>query len=240
MDHRHHRVRWGGERSRTSASNWQQPRRWNGAAKAGGVRRRVFCASLADVFDNQVPQEWRDDLWTLIAECPALDWLLLTKRPQNVTKMLPNVGTRYLASHDWPWPWVWIGTTAENQIEYQRRWTVLARDVPAAVKFLSIEPQLEPIVTDFSGSIEQPHTRCDWLICGGESGPQARPFDIEWARSLRMQCADQGVAFFMKQVGDNPIGMRPKQHHGADPVEWPADLRVRQFPEPRNIDAMER
>ena len=94
-------------RRRTSENNWRNPRRWNRAAERDGVRRRVFCASLADVFDNQVPPEWRADLWDLIRACPSLDWQLLTKRPQNIARMLPD---------DWGdgWPNVWLGTTAEN------------------------------------------------------------------------------------------------------------------------------
>ena len=96
MDHRYGKVEWGphGERKRTSAGNWKKPLKWN--AEAGsfkekhGHRPRVFCASLADVFDNKVPSVWREDLFPLIGECDQLDWLLLTKRPQNIAKMLPS------------------------------------------------------------------------------------------------------------------------------------------------------
>lgn len=96
MDHRYGKVEWGphGERKRTSDANWRQPIKWNAAARAfkkdHGHRPRVFCASLADVFDNKVPLSWREDLFALIRECRRLDWLLLTKRPQNIAKMLPK------------------------------------------------------------------------------------------------------------------------------------------------------
>ena len=88
MDHRFHKVQWGphGERKRTSEDNWRKPRRWAKAARGTGKRPRVFCASLADVFDNQVPKEWRSDLFDLIKATPELDWLLLTKRPENIDR----------------------------------------------------------------------------------------------------------------------------------------------------------
>jgi protein gp37 len=116
MDHRLGQVEWGphGKRRRTSPAYWRIPLRW---ARKGPRRRRprVFCASLADVFDNQVPSQWRSDVFELIRQTPELDWLLLTKRPQNIRKMLPA---------DWGpgWPNVWLGTTAEDQAHYDLRW----------------------------------------------------------------------------------------------------------------------
>lgn len=228
MDTRHHRVKWGGERSRTSAGNWQQPRRWQKQADAffaeHGRRQRVFCSSLADVFDNQVPTEWRDDLWALIRDTPALDWLLLTKRPQNIEKMLPiypvwgEIKGR-----------VWLGTTVEDQKRANQNIPHLIKH-DAAVRFVSIEPMLGPIdlnYVDFMRDCPQdcehghvdPSTnafecrRCedtgktdelgiDWVIAGGESGPQARPSHPDWFRSLRDQCAAAGVPFLFKQWGE--------------------------------------
>lgn len=199
---------WGphGERRRTSEANWKAPLRWSRLAASAGERRRVFCASLADVFDNQVPAAWRLELWALINQTPALDWLLLTKRPENVAKMLP---------HPWRggWPNVWLGFTAEDQ-EHLDRGVRAMMGVPAAVRFASYEPALGPITRMISD-------RLDWVICGGESGAGAR-HEAEfsgWARDCRDLCRGTGVRFFLKQM----VGKRP----------IPADLMVRQFPQPR-------
>lgn len=201
-------VQWGNHpRRRTSESYWRQPLKWNRIAERDGVRRRVFCASLSDVFDNQVPDMWRDDLWRLIWGTPSLDWLLLTKRPQNIKKMLPNHTGR-----PWPYPNVWLGTTVENQEEMARRISHLLC-VPAAVHFLSCEPLLErlrlPARDTYWHSL-------DWVICGGESGHGARQMEPQWAELLMDECADMGIAFFMKQMTKKtPI---------------PPHLMVRQFP----------
>lgn len=210
---------WAGERRRTTASNWQQPHIWNRRAAAAGRRERVFCASLADVFDNQVPERWRDDLWHLIDQTPNLDWLLLTKRPQNIAKMLP---TPAIGAKPWGtgWPNVWLGTTAENQEEADRRIPHLLA-VPAAIRFLSCEPllglidlramdidgdtELLPLGAGWLGRLEpgeQEEARINWIIAGGESGPGARPMHPDWARALRNQCADAMVPFFFKQWGE--------------------------------------
>ncbi|MEQ9634774.1 MAG: phage Gp37/Gp68 family protein [Devosia marina] len=216
MDKRHGRVKWGGERSRTSASNWQQPRRWQKQAAAffaqHGRRRRVFCSSLADVFDNQVPDEWRADLWTLIYDTPDLDWLLLTKRPQNIGKMLPAFW-EHVRGH------VWFGTTVEDQQRAAQNIHHLLQH-NAAVHFASCEPLLGPMdlkeyfhdsdCADVMSLGEpcicsdrpDPEARLDWVIAGGESGPQARPSHPDWFRSLRDQCAAAGVPFLFKQWGE--------------------------------------
>jgi protein gp37 len=179
-------ARWGAKepRYRTSAANWRQPLKWERQAAARGERPRVLCASLADVFDAEVPDEWRTDLWALIRQTPHLDWLLLTKRPNLIRRYLPE---------DWGegWPNVWLGTTVESQAQ---AWRIahLVR-VPAAVRFLACEPLLGPLALDLAG--------IDWVIAGGESGPAHRPLDLEWVRSLRAQCAAAGVAFLFKQVG---------------------------------------
>jgi protein gp37 len=176
------------------AANWQLPRKWNKEAAAAGVRHRVFCASMADVFDNQVWDRHRDDLWHLIHQTPHLDWLLLTKRPQNIVKMLPSPD---IGAPAWGEGWknVWLGTTVENQEEADRRIPHLLA-VPAVKRFLSCEPLLGKInlISWLPG--------VDWVICGGESGPHARPMHPDWARSLRNQCASAGVPFFFKQWGE--------------------------------------
>ena len=199
---------WGphGERKRTSVANWRKPYAWAKAARKNGTRPRVFCASLADVFDNKMPPEWRRDLFAMIAGTPELDWLLLTKRPENIAKMLPA---------DWGigYPNVWLGTTTEDQPHYDRRWRTL-RAIPAAVHFISYEPALGPLTL---GSDPPP-----WTIVGGESGAGARMMDLAWARALRDECAAKGIAFFFKQTtGKKAI---------------PEDLMVRQFPTPRSME----
>ena len=191
---------WQGERRRTTVGNWRQPRKWDREAARHGIRYRVFCASLADVFDNQVVDEWRTDLWDLIASTPHLDWLLLTKRPQNIRKMLPST---------WGSGWsnVWMGTTVENVVEARRRIPHLVA-IPAPVRFLSCEPLLEPITPDPAG--------INWVICGGETGHGAREMNADWARSLHAQCADADIPFFTKQM--------------TKKAAIPDDLLVRQFP----------
>lgn len=230
-------VKWGKGQPRrlTSDANWAKPCKWNREAEAAGRRRRVFCASLADVFDAEVPTEWRDRLWALIKATPWLDWLLLTKRPENILLgMLPP---------DWGEGWanVWLGTTTENQSMADERVSLLLQ-VPARIRFLSVEPMLEYVNlrrvtpdTDelgvgydalagaLCGNREPGGPRISWVICGGESGHGARPMRLEWARSLRDQCRDAGTAFFFKQLG----GARDK---GEALESIPEDLRVREFP----------
>ena len=235
LDSRFGGGHWGphAERRRTSPANWNQVRRWNRQAATDGVRRRVFCASLADVFDNQIDATWRGDLWNLIHDCDHLDWLLLTKRPQNIRVMLPP---------DWGegWPNVWLGTSVENQTEADRRIPHLL-GVPAAVRFLSCEPLLSELDIRWSmvddcfriassllmRGVFSPGAETlgpiDWVIVGGESGPGARPMQEEWAQSLRDQCAAARVAFFMKQMG----GARNKRGEIED---FPETLRVRGWP----------
>lgn len=179
-----------GGRKRTSAGNWRKPILWDKAAKATSARPRVFCASLADVFDNQVPEVWRGDLWDMILATPNLDWLLLTKRPENIRKMTAG----------WIWPEnIWLGTTCEDQEAYDKRWPILF-DIPAAVHFISYEPAIGPL--RLHNGPDQP----DWLICGGESGPGARFMLPAWAVDIRNDCEKTGTYFFMKQMtGKKPI-----------------------------------
>lgn len=164
MDHRYGRVQWGqhGERKRTKT--WGDPMRWQRQAAefyaANGRRRRVFCASLADIWDNQVPVQWHYDLLRLIHDCPDLDWLLLTKRPQNILKMLRMARAPFfhggcgghLTFGEWLDRWiggdpprqVWLGISTENQTEADRRIPIIL-EVPARIRFLSCEPLLGPL-----------------------------------------------------------------------------------------------
>jgi protein gp37 len=208
MDHRYGRVSWGAgeDRVRTSPSNWAMPRRWNRQAEKAGERPFVFCASLADVFDNEVDPIWRSDLFALIEETPSLVWLLLTKRIGNVRKMTdPLQGNPLLPRN------VAIGATIANQQEYDRDRVKLHEVVETReilFTFGSFEPLLGPVILDTYAP--------DWIICGGESGAGAREMNPQWARDLRDASRRFGRAFFMKQMtGKAPI---------------PADLQVRQRP----------
>lgn len=203
VDHRFHRVVWGphGERKRTSAELWRKPIAWNKRALDEGMRRRVFCASLSDWLDNKVPKVWRSDLCALIEATPALDWLMLTKRPENFRKLVPTWADGCPDN-------VWFGVTGEDQRNFDHRWPIAAQ-VKARVRFVSYEPALGPLRLP-----ENPLP--DWIICGGESGKDARMMRPPWARELRDQCHELGVAFFLKQMTSKAV--------------IPFDLLVRQFP----------
>lgn len=191
-------------------AHWNEPRRWDKTAAANGVRARVFCASMADVFEDRpdlvAP---RARLFQLIAETPRLDWLLLTKRPQNLVAMLPwrpdPPGAGDSLSWGKPWPNVWVGTTVEDRRRATERIPVLAQ-VPAVVRFLSMEPLLEevdltPYLWDWSVSADPPPTGAiDWIIAGCESGQDKRPAYAAWFRRLRDQAFKAGVAYFLKQA----------------------------------------
>lgn len=213
-------VQWGPDqpRRRTTAANWRFPLKWNAQAEREGRRFRVFCASLADVFDNAVPQEWRDDLFRLIERTPRLDWLLLTKRVGNVAH---QVWPRWM-QQGFPLN-VWIGATMVDQGEVDRDARKLLA-LPAPVHFISYEPALGPIdvapwLRPYCDAGSRPHpdgggvtcSRCggtggcgglSWVIAGGESGPRARPAHPEWFRSLRDQCMAADVPFLFKQWGE--------------------------------------
>ena len=201
-------------RQMMSENYWKQPLKWNKKAEQEGVRRRVFCASMADVFeDHPMLNEPRARLWKLIDETPALDWLLLTKRPENIETMLPFHWNDPVAFPDGRIPRnVWFGTSAENQEMFDKRWGELetfAHINHPSVIFLSLEPLLGPI--DISSALVEINlgdedrdwwTRTiDWVIVGGESGQNRRPMDLQWARDIRDQCAQAEVPFFFKQTG---------------------------------------
>lgn len=252
LDHRLGHGRWGAgkPRHKTSAANWKLPLKWDLQARKDRRRHRVFCASLADVFDAEVDEAWRAELFELIRITPSLDWLLLTKRPENIPWMLP-VG----------WgdgvPNVWLGTSVENQETADLRIPLLSK-VPARVRFLSIEPLLGPVelnglvaLKDYGGGILTTWLNIHWIIVGGESGAGARPFELAWARSILKQCKRANVRVFVKQLGaaaSDPenglaghalkipsdaqalIARRLVDRKGGDIDEWPEDLRVREFP----------
>jgi protein gp37 len=227
------RELWGAlaERHVTADSNWAMPLRWDRAAWKQGVRPRVFCASLADVFEDRADlMAPRARLFHLIDRTPHLDWLLLTKRPENVLRLY--------GCHGVPRPWVespppnvWVGASIEDRKRARERLPHL-RKIPAALRFLSVEPLLEEIEDlDLEG--------IHWVIVGGESGAKARSCVFDWIRTIIAQCRAAGVPVFDKQVGARPLGcggqdqrlaLAMRHAKGGDPEEWPEDLRVREFP----------
>lgn len=309
MDTRYGKVQWGpnGTRVRTSESNWRKPLAWDRAAKKAGERHRVFCSSLADVFEDwQGPivgsgfddeelaiddertrlmtmDDVRRDLFDLIDSTPNLDWLLLTKRPENIERMVLDTcrgGGWWARSKN-----IWFGTSVEDQKRADERIPELLK-IPAAVRFLSMEPLLGPVdltsiqtkshwafkaepsklnalrgytysrrerlvlngIVEERGETNFVDTECEsvsWVIVGGESGQGARPCNLQWIRTLLIQCQAAGVPCFVKQLGAEPynppqgafdpfneVWSMPeiKDSKGGDWDEWPEYLRVREFP----------
>jgi len=188
-------VAWGpgAERRRTAPGNWNKPGRWNRLAEECDQRLTVFCASLADVLDNAVDDQWRRDKAAQIIATPWLDWMLLTKRIGNARKMLSAMFP------DGVPPNVALGVTIANQEEAER-------DLPRALAvkaglgirrlFVSAEPLLGPL------ALERWLPHIDLLIIGGESGKDARITQLDWVRSLRDQAKAAGTPFHFKQWGE--------------------------------------
>lgn len=184
------------ERKETSADYWKQPLKWQKQAAQQGTRPKVFCASLADVFeDNPQLIPWRSELFALIDATPNLDWLILTKRPSNIKRLWP------FGYYDdqFSWPNIWLGTTIEHQSQMWRLAELMYH--PAQKTFVSCEPLIGSVEFDFE---QHPTLIPDWLIVGGESGRNARPFPLigEWVRSLMIQALSVDVPFLFKQWGE--------------------------------------
>lgn len=243
---------WGptAHRQVTSVSYWRQPLKWNALAKQLGVRLKVFCQSLSDIFEDfSGPlagdvggdlRPWRtlDDvraaLWLLIEQCDSLDWLLLTKRPQNVPLMVPAAWLQR-----WPRN-VWLGTTAGTKRGAARRIPHLLAVPGVPVYFVSYEPALEDV--DFRPWLrprlpgdppqwrrsvqtpDGPREGLDWLIVGGESGKRARPFDVAWMRRSIRQCKDAGAPIFCKQLGANVRDRNDAGFNGQPEDAWDLDV----------------
>jgi protein gp37 len=269
------RETWGkgAERSRTSEAYWRQPLRWNQFAvcnlcsqlvdrthRHGTIipslrRQRVF-PSLCDILDAETPLQWLADFLMLVIDTPNLDWLLLTKRPENAERInralqIANWGDRDkkalwnlagLVPHN-----VWLGTSVENQAMADLRIPRLLA-IPARIHFLSVEPLLEGIdlrYGAFTGADPvESQTNIEWVIFGGESGPNARPCSTEWIRDGIRQCQSAGVPVFVKQLGANVFGpndgannnmwiTRIRDKKGGNMDEWPLGIRVREFPTPK-------
>lgn len=186
---------WGTDSPRRffSDAHWREPLVWNDEARLAGRRERVFCASMADVFERRSDlNPARARLWELIHNTPNLDWLLLTKRPQNIERLVPW-------RNQWPTN-VWLGTSVENQTLAEKRLPFLLRN-PAAVRFLSCEPLLGHLNLRPWFNQQGLHS-IDWIIAGGESGGNSRPMHPDWVVSLLNQCAEFDVPFHFKQWGN--------------------------------------
>lgn len=247
--------------------------------------RRVFVNSMSDLFHEDVPFEFIDQVFAVMALSRQHTYQILTKRAERMYQYMTN---RALSANYWkravpvgysleweglslvpfPLPNVWLGVSVEDQKHADERIPLLLQ-TPAAVRFISAEPLLGPVnlrevkvagigeewdpyIT--ADAVARPQSfgpRIDWVIVGGESGPGARPFDLAWARSIVQQCKSAGVACFVKQLGALPFQGKPApievdgsvvatttfpilmslgDRKGGDPLEWPDDLRVREFP----------
>jgi protein gp37 len=244
--------------------------------------RRVFVNSMSDLFHESIAGGTIGYIFGIMAMCPEHTFQILTKRAErmqhvmsqscgreHVQRFMQNELMELMPSgrsfprviEQWPLPNVWLGISVENQ-KYADERIPLLLQTPAAVRFLSVEPMLEAVDLDravsrpggvsFNGGVQWPGI--NWVICGGESGPGARPFNLTWAEFLLGQCEAAGVPFFMKQIGSaaladkcypgwSPLfhdnrGERPTgefgrtlgSRKGGDPAEWPEHLRVREFP----------
>lgn len=213
----HRLTLWGEASSRymTGDAYWKQPARWNRAAERDGVRRKVFCASFSDGFEDR-PElvEPRQRLKRTVEATPSLDWLLLSKRPENMIRL----GWGILR---WPSN-VWAGTTVGVRDSIGRIDEL--RKVPVSTRFVSAEPLLEDLGgVDWHG--------VHWVIIGGESGPRARRFEPEWGERIARHASTEGASVFWKQLGElysKEHGLRDR--HAGDMSEWPEHLRRREFP----------
>lgn len=253
----------GRERQRTSAGNWTQPLRWQAAVEKDPsfLSLRVF-PSLCDWLDDEVPIDWLADFLKLMHETPHIDWLLLTKRPENFRRVEfiyeemfklycagdgPSGGYTESGKKFYAWltGWVtgvkipeniWAGVSVEDELRaYTRK-----NHIPSTLRFLSVEPLLERVSLDLEG--------ISWVIVGGESGPKARACRVDWVRDVVEQCRRHGVPCFVKQLGARPVMpcwpdgteavAKLKDPKGGDMEEWPEDLRVREWPASREFQTL--
>lgn len=203
MDKRYNRVNWGRGKPRlmTSDANWRKPLLWNREAQKLGVMQSVFCSSLADVFDQEVPDEWRSQLFALMSLTINLRWLVLTKRPKSAEKWM---------DYFLPQKNIFLGISAENQERLDERMEIVHKLGVDA--FVSAEPLLGAL------KIAKWEGRISWVIVGGESGSAARPINSEWVNEIRDDCAEYGLPFFFKQWGEfapGPLGMERVGKHQA-------------------------
>lgn len=198
--------------------HWRQLISWDARAATLGKPRKVFVNSMADLFEDRRDLDpWREKLFGIIETTPFVIYQLLTKRPEVIQKLVP---VKWM-ENAWPSN-VWMGVTAENQRRWDERVSVL-RKLNAKVKWVSAEPLLGDLVDDYAG--------IDWIVVGGESGAGARRMAPEWASSILARCASSGTKFFMKQKGSVLAGeLGCTEKSGKNPSEWPAWMRVQDFP----------
>lgn len=266
-----HRPQWTGKVELVE-KHLQDPLHWKKPC-------RIFVNSMSDLFHENLPDEAIDRVFAVMALCPQHTFQVLTKRPKRMLQYSDftfdnredGIGSwmRYYSKGSdpgipdmMPLPNVWLGVSVEDQQTADERIPLLLQ-TPAAVRFVSYEPALGPV--DFQKAAApffrdktviqefKPLLGVDQIIVGGESGPGARPFHIDWAREVIEQCKAAHAAAFFKQAGSNcvtvtpltwpegtkfnmvkfvgiPLGVNLKDRKGGDPLEWPIDTRVRQFP----------
>jgi protein gp37 len=219
------RPHWTGE-VRLHPGRLHEPLRWR-------KPRKVFVCDMSDLFHADVPDWFLRHVFEVMRLCPQHTFQVLTKRPERMQSFLSGADCLPLKN-------AWLGVSVEDQQRADERIPYLLR-TPAALRFLSCEPLLGPVnlhrylprsfdPTDTApdGSpADYSQTGVDWVIAGGESGPLARPCRLEWLRSLVRQCQEANVPCFVKQFGSLH---RLRDRKGADPSEWPEDLRIRQWP----------
>ena len=214
-----------------------QPMKWK-------KPRKIFVCSMSDLFHPEVPFSFIREIWNITAKCPQHTFMLLTKRPERMLKFTKwMAGWDHISIAEWPRN-CWLGVTAENQEQADKRIPILL-EIPAAVRFVSVEPMLGAVDLRSLKSLELPGClthdallgrnihhdddmnwtdgeRLDWVICGGESGPKARPMHPDWARSLRDQCVSAGVSYFLKQMHIDGKLVKMPELDGREWNETPA------------------
>ena len=216
---------------RSAPATFNAPLKWAKNREKYGHINRVFVCSWSDFFIEEA-DAWRDEAWEIMRRTPHLTYQICTKRPERIKECLPPEWGIGFSN-------VWIGVTAENQETADERIPILLK-TPAAVRFISAEPLLGPIDLHQCGAIVSESfpeasscdgsdgwyeiAKIDWLICGGESGPNARPMLCEWADSLQWNCRSARVPFFFKQGSQN------NWQTFKDFNSFPDNLKVREFP----------
>lgn len=246
MSHRNPGVLgvWGDDGTRVVASEamWREPFRWNREAMGRGQRARVFCASLADVWERRPDvAASRARLLAVIHQTSWLDWLLLTKRPEHIDACLRDCASRRVdipSSLALQWmhgdilPNIWLGTSVEDQAAAEQRIPALLTHA-SRIKFLSLEPLLGRLdLRRWLGP-----DKINWAIVGGESGHGARSFDVEWCEDIVQQCREAKIAVFVKQLGARPMAdgqlIQLRNKKGGDIADFPEHLQIREFPTQR-------